>query len=71
MSQTYRGVCTDFTDMMIRCADKVGATGEFTFAGYKNHYYATITFPDGTTKIYDAPIGSSTNRPTEWEMMIP
>lgn len=35
--------CWDATEMMCRFAKELGLEGRWTYAGYKLHYYATVT----------------------------
>ena len=69
--ETTVGDCIEFSNLMIRAAKKLGLSAELTYAGYANHHYATVTFKDGSTKIYDAPISAGTNVVHEWNMVIP
>ena len=69
--ETQVGDCIEFSNLMIRAAKKLGLSAELTFAGYANHHYATVTFRDGSKKIYDAPIDAGTNVMQTWTMVIP
>lgn len=61
--------CWDATNIMCRFAKELGLEGRWTYAGYKLHYYATITI-DGEDYDYDACPMSETGWTTEWEYII-
>lgn len=61
--------CWDATDIMCRFAKELGLEGRWTYAGYKLHYYATITI-DGEDYDYDACPMSETGWTTEWEYVL-
>lgn len=61
--------CWDATDIMCLFAKELGLEGRWTYAGYKLHYYATITI-DGEDYDYDACPMSETGWTTEWEWVL-
>lgn len=61
--------CWDATDIMCRFAKELGLESRWTYAGYKLHYYATITI-DGEDYDYDACPMSETGWTTEWEYVL-
>lgn len=61
--------CWDATDIMCLFAKELGLEGRWTYAGYKLHYYATITI-DGEDYDYDACPMSETGWTTEWEYIM-
>ena len=61
--------CWDSTDIMCLFAKELGLEGRWTYAGYKLHYYATITI-DGEDYDYDACPMSETGWTTEWEWVL-
>lgn len=61
--------CWDATDIMCRFAKELGLEGRWTYAGYKLHYYATVTI-DGEDYDYDACPMSETGWTTEWEYVM-
>lgn len=61
--------CWDATEIMCRFAKELGLEGRWTYAGYKLHYYATITI-DGEDYDYDACPMSETGWTTEWECVL-
>lgn len=61
--------CWDATNMMCRFAKELGLESRWTYAGYKLHYYATITI-DGEDYDYDACPVSETGWTTEWEYIL-
>ena len=71
LQETMVSDCLAFTQMMITAEEHLGLSAVATYAGYLNHHYATVTFKDGSTRIYDVPVSSSTNILTRWPMLIP
>lgn len=61
--------CWDATNIMCRFAKELGLESRWTYAGYKLHYYATITI-DGEDYDYDACPVSETGWITEWEYVL-
>lgn len=61
--------CWDATDIMCLFAKELGLEGRWTYAGYKLHYYATVTI-DGEDYDYDACPMSETGWTTEWEWVL-
>ncbi len=61
--------CWDATDIMCRFAKELGLESRWTYAGYKLHYYATVTI-DGQDYDYDACPMSETGWTTEWEYIL-
>lgn len=61
--------CWDATAIMCEFADRLGLESKWTYAGYLNHYYATVTI-DGTEYNYDASPYSSSNIVTEWPYVL-
>lgn len=61
--------CWDATNMMCLFADKLGLESKWTYAGYSQHYYATVTI-DGQEYIYDASPMSETGWIDEWEYIL-
>lgn len=61
--------CWDATDIMCLFAKELGLEGRWTYAGYKLHYYATVTI-DGEDYDYDACPMSETGWTTEWEYVL-
>ncbi len=61
--------CWDATDIMCRFAKELGLESRWTYAGYLQHYYATVTI-DGQDYDYDACPMSETGWTTEWEYMM-
>lgn len=59
--------CWDATDIMCRFAKEFGLESRWTYAGYLQHYYATVTI-DGQD--YDACPMSETGWTTEWEYVM-
>lgn len=57
--ESYVADCIGATSIMCKFADLLGLKSESTYAGYLNHYYATVWI-DGKSHIYDAsPYGES------------
>lgn len=61
--------CWDATNMMCLFAKELGLESRWTYAGYKLHYYATVTI-DGQDYDYDACPMSETGWTTEWEYVM-
>ena len=61
--------CWDATNMMSLFAKELGLESRWTYAGYKLHYYATVTI-DGQDYDYDACPMSETGWTTEWEYVM-
>ena len=61
--------CWDATDIMCRFAKELGLESRWTYAGYLQHYYATVTI-DGQDYDYDACPMSETGWTTEWEYVM-
>lgn len=61
--------CWDATDMMCDFASRLGLESEWTYSGYLNHYYATVTI-DGQKYDYDASPYSDSNIVTEWDYVL-
>ena len=61
--------CWDATNIMCQFAKELGLDGQWTYAGYKLHYYVTITI-DGKDYDYDACPMSETGWTTEWEWVL-
>lgn len=61
--------CWDATEIMCRFAKELGLEGRWIYAGYKLHYYVTITI-DGEDYDYDACPMSETGWTTEWEYVM-
>lgn len=61
--------CWDATNIMCQFAKELGLEGRWTYAGYKLHYYATITI-DGEDYDYDACPMSETGWITEFEYVL-
>ncbi|MCH5252979.1 MAG: hypothetical protein J1F22_08405 [Lachnospiraceae bacterium] len=61
--------CFDATDIMCLFAEELGLEGHWTYAGYLNHYYATVTI-DGIDYDFDASPASATGLITDWEYVL-
>lgn len=61
--------CWDATDIMCQFAKEIGLESRWTYAGYLQHYYATVTI-DGQDYDYDACPMSETGWTTEWEYVL-
>lgn len=61
--------CWDATDIMCQFAKELGLESRWTYAGYLQHYYATVTI-DGQDYDYDACPMSETGWTTEWEYVL-
>ena len=61
--------CWDATNIMCMFADKLGLESRWTYAGYGQHYYATVTV-DGKEYKYDACPMSETGWTTRWEYIL-
>lgn len=61
--------CWDATGMMCDFASRLGLESEWTYAGYLNHYYATVTI-DGVQYDYDASPYADSNIVTQWDYVL-
>lgn len=63
--------CWDATSIMCEFADRLGLESEWTYAGYLNHYYATV-YTKEKEKVgdYDASPYSDSNIITEWKYVF-
>lgn len=61
--------CWDATDIMCRFAKELGLESRWTYAGYLQHYYATVTI-DGKDYDYDACPMAETGWTTEWDWVL-
>lgn len=61
--------CWDATDIMCDFASRLGLESKWTYAGYLNHYYATVTI-DGVEYDYDASPYSDSNIVTQWDYVL-
>lgn len=61
--------CWDATNIMCLFADKLGLESKWTYAGYAQHYYATVTI-DGKEYDYDACPVSDTGWTIIWEYIL-
>ena len=61
--------CWDATNIMCLFANKLGLESEWTYAGYAQHYYATVII-DGQEYVYDASPLSETGWIEEWEYVL-
>lgn len=61
--------CWDATNIMCLFAEKLGLKSKWTYAGYAQHYYATVTI-DGKEYEYDACPMSETGWTIVWEYIL-
>lgn len=61
--------CIDATNIMGLFAEKLNLEWEFTYAGYLNHYYATV-YINGESHIYDACPYQETGILKSWDYLL-